>query len=148
MISFFMGSCWLFISFVIDITNDLELLNAAGKSKSNQGRIKAMERFCNLVKAYINVKQLSHYFVSNSFNFSQSLKVDFNIIYFRCVNYFLIIYEFKVFVIFIWALLSISSTLILFMEQLVEYFHFIKKKQIEIFIFILFVMHKILEDIG
>lgn len=56
-LGFYIGSCWLFISFVKDIKNDLDLLNVAGKSK--RSRMKVTERFCDVVQVYSNVKELS-----------------------------------------------------------------------------------------
>lgn len=56
-IGFFIGSCWLFVSFAKDITSDLDLLNIAGKS--NRSRLKIRERFCNIVQVHSNVKELS-----------------------------------------------------------------------------------------
>lgn len=67
-ISFFIGSCWLFTSFVKDVTNDLHQLNLAGKSK--RGRMNVKERFCNLVQVYTNLKELS----SNLPSFFSSLQ--------------------------------------------------------------------------
>lgn len=56
-ISFYIGSCWLFIAFAKDIKNDLDQLHIAGNSK--RSHMKVMERFCNNVQAYSNAKELS-----------------------------------------------------------------------------------------
>lgn len=136
---FLMGSCWLFISFIKDTQNDLDQLSTTGKS--GLGRLNVTERFCNLVKTYSNVKVLSitsclipftisltleNYSLCNIFSsFSLALNI------FRCIGYFNAIYEFKILFTFLWALLSITSSLMILQEQLVEcisIFSFRKKK--------------------
>lgn len=57
-ISFLIGSCWLIVSFVNDITNDLPLLNVGGASNRNE----ITKRFCRIVEFYMDVKQLSKKF--------------------------------------------------------------------------------------
>lgn len=69
MISFLIGSCWLFISFVGDIKNDLDLLGTTGESE--QGRLNVTQRFCNLVQVYSNIEELSN-------------KLPFSFDYFDC----------------------------------------------------------------
>lgn len=51
---FYAGCCWLIITFVEDITNDLELLSVG--SRSDQRRL---ERFGKIIQLHIDVKQLS-----------------------------------------------------------------------------------------
>lgn len=65
-ICFLIGSCWLLVSFVKDIQNELDLLHTTAMSE--QGRLNVTERFCNLVLTYSNVKQLRHlnHYISDS----------------------------------------------------------------------------------
>lgn len=56
-ICFLTGSCWLFILFAKDITHDLNLLEFKGKLKRNCAESK--RRFCKIVRAYSDVKELS-----------------------------------------------------------------------------------------
>lgn len=55
--SFFIGCCWLIISFVKDITNELNLLNDNATSGQSDGKL--LMDFIKVVKRHANVKQLS-----------------------------------------------------------------------------------------
>lgn len=59
-VSFLIGSCWLFISFMKDLTNDLGFLNVGG-SKTNESRRKMKQRFCKIIQDYLSVKELSRH---------------------------------------------------------------------------------------
>lgn len=50
------GSCWLFIAFVKDLTSELPVLNAAIKSADER---QLNVNFCEIIKLYSDVKQLS-----------------------------------------------------------------------------------------
>lgn len=54
LISFVLGSCWLFKSFIEDILKDLRHMNVGKKSQNESIVI----HFCNIVKLYTNVKEL------------------------------------------------------------------------------------------
>lgn len=54
-ISFFFGSCWLFIFVADDITKDLSTFNA-GKVK-NGNRVVKLKRFCDIIQVYTDAKQ-------------------------------------------------------------------------------------------
>lgn len=56
-ICFLLGCCWLFICFAKEVTNDLSLLNINGRRKRNRFEVK--QRFCNIVRVYTDVKELS-----------------------------------------------------------------------------------------
>lgn len=56
-ICFLIGSCWLFISFAKDATNDLSLLINVEKPRRNYAELG--KRFCDIVRAYSDVKELS-----------------------------------------------------------------------------------------
>lgn len=64
LISFLLGSCWLFISFAVDLTNDLNALNIGRRSKRNS--MQAKEHLRNIVKAFSNVHELSRFDFSKS----------------------------------------------------------------------------------
>lgn len=51
-------SCWVFIAFVKDITSDLSALATAIKS-TDTNRIDVKQRFGDIIKLYLDVKQLS-----------------------------------------------------------------------------------------
>lgn len=59
-ISFLVGSCWLFITILDDITNDLNKLNGRNRKK--------LQHFREIIVCYADVKQLSHlnHDISNS----------------------------------------------------------------------------------
>lgn len=57
-ICFFIGSCWLFISFAKDITNGLSSLNVKRSPNPNNSR-KLKENFHRFVHIYTVLKQLS-----------------------------------------------------------------------------------------
>lgn len=56
-ILFYAGSCGLIITFVEDITNDLEFLNVI--KASNQNWSKKRADFCNIIQLHMKVKRLS-----------------------------------------------------------------------------------------
>lgn len=58
LLGFIMGSCWLLITFVKDITNDLSFLKADEINSRNDMELK--EIFCKTVKFYSTVKGLSN----------------------------------------------------------------------------------------
>ena len=51
------GMCWLVISITKDVTNDLHLLNIAGRSTRSQ--TKAKKNFLIILKFYLELKELS-----------------------------------------------------------------------------------------
>lgn len=54
------GSCWLFICFANDITNDLQWLSIGGTTKLKRRRMKeVMDRLCKIVQIHSDLKQLS-----------------------------------------------------------------------------------------
>lgn len=55
---FFIGSCWLYIAFAKDITNDLNLLDIGG-FESNEGRTKIKLKLCHIAQIHSDAKQLS-----------------------------------------------------------------------------------------
>lgn len=56
-LAFLFGSCWLFISFAKDITNDLSPLNARKKLNQRNGDLK--KRFIDITQYHADIKQLS-----------------------------------------------------------------------------------------
>lgn len=57
-ICFLFESCWLIILIVKDITSDFESLDMGGVS--SRGRLKIKERFREIIRNYLDAKQLSH----------------------------------------------------------------------------------------
>ena len=55
-IGYMIGSCWLFISFIEDITTEFLLLNSS-EASSNQNDKEFKENFCNIIQLYSDVKQ-------------------------------------------------------------------------------------------
>lgn len=60
-ISFFVGSAWLAITFIEEITNDLTELNLITKAshQNNNNNNELKERFCYIIRFYSDTKQLS-----------------------------------------------------------------------------------------
>lgn len=117
--SFFVGSAFLTTCFVRDIENELPQLNVI--ARSTRSRKKMMERFCYIVRFHSDAKQLSA---------MRTIFLQFNSIYFLCrlVDELSQIFEFILFDLFLWSVLSIANAFFVFMSQLVEYklefFHF------------------------
>lgn len=55
-LGFYAGSCWLFVAFIEDITNDLELLNVDGASSHHHKKVK--KYFGQIIQLHTDVKQL------------------------------------------------------------------------------------------
>lgn len=94
-LTFFVGSIWIFKSFIEDITKDPSFLNIGGISNRSQNISK--KRFCNIIKRYSDVKQLSEN-LNNCQWFPQKYTINKNIFQtFRLVHKFNVIYEFAIF---------------------------------------------------
>lgn len=116
------GSCWSIITFLRDIARDLSHLS---KEKiENLQRQELTERFCNFVRFHADVQELS----VDTFFLSHEICVQ-NIDHFRLTGEFSDNYEFIAFIMFIWGLITIASSLITFqaVEQPHEFFIFKKK---------------------
>lgn len=74
----FVGSCWLFIAFAKDLTNELLGLDASARDKNYP---ELMERFTKLVEMHMNIKQLS----SNPFQFVFYAKWHFFLSFIICI---------------------------------------------------------------
>lgn len=59
-ISFFVGSAWLIICSLEDISNDLTELNGSKTSNKNPDEVK--EHFCHVIRFYSDARQLSRTF--------------------------------------------------------------------------------------
>lgn len=53
------GSCWLFIAFVRELTSELPTLNAAIKSSDERRHLHVKKQLCEIIELYSDVKQLS-----------------------------------------------------------------------------------------
>lgn len=60
---FYVGFCWLIISFVKDVTNDLDVLTHNGADRSGKH---ISEIFYEIIDLYSNVKQLSEELIALS----------------------------------------------------------------------------------
>lgn len=66
LMSFMVGACWLIITFVKDIGNDLYELNTKQARKINREKFK--KRFCNIIRQFCVIEQLSELdFLVNKF---------------------------------------------------------------------------------
>lgn len=63
-ICFVIGSCWLYISFMNDIINDLKCFNM-GAMSSKRRQAKTKERFSEIIRNCSDVKELRLDFVKN-----------------------------------------------------------------------------------
>lgn len=112
---FFIGSCWLYICLAKNLRNDLSLLNVHRKAKERNKKIK--ECFCQIVQNFADVKELSG-------KLSKTIaEIDGKLFFmiFRFICEFSDIYEYMLFFLFLWTLLSICSCLLLILAKLVEY---------------------------
>lgn len=122
---FFIGTCWSFILFIDDIANELssclienDLLN---KRKNQQKDLK--KNFCVIVQLYSDVKQLrASTKILNCKNIFDILTTSFIFycLFIRFIAKFNICYEFLIFGFFAWALLSMSSSLLVSNSLLVS----------------------------
>lgn len=124
---FFVGSAWLIICLIKDITNDLSELNITGTSLHSRRELR--ERFCYIIQFYSDAKQLS--VALKTFDYANNINIynirtnhflsSWNSIYFlhRFVDEFSQIYEFLLISFFLWSLLSIASSLLVILSQIV-----------------------------
>lgn len=115
-ICIYIGSCWCTVAFVKDISTDISRLRNVEITNLNDKKL--TERICNFVGFHADVEELS---IGDSWwIFEIWLKWKW-IQYFRLIGEFNDIYEFIVFGTFLFGLVTIASSLIVF--QLVEYNH-------------------------
>lgn len=55
-LNFMIGSCWLFIFFATDITNDLAAYNSEDEM-ANVNHVEKLKRFCDIIQLYADAKQ-------------------------------------------------------------------------------------------
>lgn len=95
-VCFLIGSCWLIGSFLKDLRNDVLIhLNRVEKMRSQRNAAKLVEHFHDIIQDHSDVK--------------------------RFVSEFKSIYEFIILGTFIWSLVTVCCTLLVFSRQLVEY---------------------------
>lgn len=119
-ISYLVGSAWAFIMFVDDITMEMSKLNpikpskTADHEKSNVAKTQRQQEMKTILFSVIqlcsDVKQLSQLKWLQS---SDILKHDTCVYLIRFVADFNACYEFLIFTFILWALLSISSSLLM-----------------------------------
>lgn len=106
---FYLGFCWLIISFVKDITNDLDQFTL----NECQNHDQITGTFCEIVELYLELKQLSP-------SFQHSLSIAQIIFHFSMVVEFNEIYEFVPTCFILWCLLELCVEVLLLQIFLVE----------------------------
>lgn len=119
MICFSVGSCWLFITIIQDITDDLTYLNCNEITDFNIQSKKA--QLYNIVKFYLGAKQLSC-LAQRLLYLNFSFEID-NFLVFRLMDEFNRVYENVISIGFFWTRIAISSSLLIFQIQLVRNFY-------------------------
>lgn len=120
---FFLGSCWLLIAFVEDITNELTLLTTKKSLRLKQCGREFTGRFCSIVKSYSKVKELSG-FDLKYFNFGYRYKckrwnTQFRFISYRMIGELNIIFKYPLLMLFLFTIISVSSSLLTYLALLV-----------------------------
>ena len=115
---FFIGSGWLLISFAKNMRNDLSHFNAVASSRRHRAEVKGS--FCQIIQIYSDVKELSDIVFNLVVNGIKFIFIKF-LTLFRIVGEFNVVYEYKILALFLWTLLSIASSLIVFQIELVKY---------------------------
>lgn len=121
-LSFIIGSCWLFGAFINDIKNDLIAFNGIESTNTNQVEIK--KQFCQIVQLYSDVKQLSetNKKIPKNSPFLSILRATFDVYFvYRLIAKYNTIYEFITIAFFIWGLLTMSSTMLVIQTVIVKY---------------------------
>lgn len=108
---FFIGSSWILISLVEDITNDLSLLI---RVKDTDSLREMKNDFYNIIQHHSNAKQLSEKRKKKSFHKTMKKFFKFLFISFRAANELSSIYEFIITGLFVWTTLTICSSLLVF----------------------------------
>lgn len=99
-----------------DISSDLDELNGNGiPNERNKEEIK--KRFCHAIRFYSDAKQLGY--CKLFFFFKCTISISLNS--FRFIAEFNDIYEFNTFALFLFSLLSLTASLLVFLSQSVEY---------------------------
>lgn len=83
----FIGTCWIFVAIIQDISNELHTLNADEESHPNEREWK--ERLNNIIQLHSDVKQLSEIRInlSNKINIKFELLIsDFTVISTKSMN--------------------------------------------------------------
>lgn len=118
----YLGECWVSYSIIKDISKDLSHLNGSQASTSRQSHpLNGQElkvQFCKIVKLFSDFKELSSMkekkiSTANVFNFFSFSRIC------RIFNQVNTIAEFLIFILFSWGLLTIISTLLIFLTELV-----------------------------
>lgn len=114
---FFSASCWVFITFVEDVTNDLAILNIGGMAQRSCDKMR--KRFLKIIHLHSVVKQLSVTNILDPSHQNQLQQIFFISIH-RLVDEFNTFYEAIICEIFIWIILTIASSMLGVMSILVE----------------------------
>lgn len=119
---FLIGSCWLFFSFANDLKTSLHPLNINSELKDVHKKL-LIDNLHGVVLFFSDVKELSRKIYNQNDDFIHKVERRKNFDSFLCrlINEFNAIYEFMILDLFLWSLLSISCTLMVFVAQLVEF---------------------------
>lgn len=111
------GLFLLMISFIEDATNDLIRLNVDENFKSYDFDVKM--RFRSAAQAHSDLKELCN----EHNNFSSNLVDLFSSVFNFCrfIDEFCVIHKFKILVVFFWSILTIFTSILIFLTELVEY---------------------------
>lgn len=117
---FLVGSIWLFIAFIEDISQELSMLDVDQKIDAKQ--TDKLQRFCHVIQLYSDVKQLSDGVISYDLRINNRIcRPRFVFFFFRLISQFNSIYEFVVLSFFLWTLSTIGSSLLVIQSEAVEY---------------------------
>lgn len=105
--AFYVGSCWILRSVLIDIKNDLPSLD---ETSSGRNRLQAKVRVSEIADLHSEAKQLVNLFYCGicSFRFASGINNSF---------------DYTVAGVFTWTVLTICSSLLVMQAELVEYKH-------------------------
>lgn len=121
MICWVVGCCRFFLFAIKDITSEFSRLNATKTSEESE--FEWNKQFFNMIRLYTDVKRFWIHFIiltHSLFVVDSYINDDFRFLH-RFVNDFNEILEIITFSVFVWTILTVSSSLITFLQQLVEY---------------------------
>lgn len=117
------GGFLLAVSIIEDIKSILKSVNKDAKSRKNYS--KTLNRFSDFIKIHSILKQLScesH----NSFFLDQRI-ITFYRNFARFIHGFVRIFQPMLVAIFMWSMVTICGTMLMFQVELVEYFSYLRK---------------------
>lgn len=110
------GSCWLIVGFVEDISIELPTLNADDDEESCPNERELTERLINIIQLHSHVKQLSE--IQFEIDLKNYIK---RFTHFRFRGTINEIYEFKALLIYMYTYSGVCTSLLILLTQSVEY---------------------------